>query len=313
MPDFHHYLPVSDDAMNWGAYLTSAGWTTIAAKQAYPPKGHPAVYQFDWRRGRVLPEFAMVFVARGRGEFESEPTGRVEFQSPTLLFLFPGVWHRYRPLPSVGWEERWICFNGEIAHRLANLGLIATDRAVAPLKETARLKEQFDDLLERVRAHPVQHSILLSLHGLGLIADALESTAPGAGAEIDAAIRSTVGSGLDDPITRQAMEIIWTHSHRPISVSDIARQLPVTRRTLDRRFAASTGRTVLDEINACRVSRAKRLLVETTLPIKSVSYLAGFSSVERMRVLFVEQEGASPSVYRETNTRRIEKSPLGGG
>jgi AraC-like DNA-binding protein len=313
MSDFHHYLPVSDDAMNWGAYLTSAGRMNIAARQSYPPKGHPAVYQFDWRRGRVLPEFAMVFIARGQGEFESEPTGRVEFKAPTLLFLFPGVWHRYRPLPAAGWEERWICFNGEIAHRLASLGLIAPARAVAALHETARLTEQFDDLLERVRSNPVQNSILLSLHGLGLIADALESTAAGAVVGTDAAIHPPVQSGLEDPITRQAMEIIWTHSHRPISVSDIAKQLPVTRRTLDRRFTAATGRTVLDEINACRVSRAKRLLVETTLPIKTVSYLAGFSSVERMRVLFVEQEGASPSVYRETHAQPAGPSSPASG
>jgi transcriptional regulator GlxA family with amidase domain len=40
------------------------------------------------------------------------------------------------------------------------------------------------------------------------------------------------------------------------------------------------------------------------LPIKTVSYLAGFSSVERMRVLFVEKEGASPSVYRDERTQQ---------
>jgi AraC-like DNA-binding protein len=301
MSDFHHYLPVNDDAMNWGAYLTSAGRATIAPRQSYPPKGHPAVYQFDWRRGRVLPEFAMIFISGGKGDFETEETGRREFDEPTLLFLFPGVWHRYRPRPETGWSERWICFNGEIAHRLASLGLIAPSRSLLPVRETTNLAKQFDRLLEQVRANPVQNSILLSLHGLGLVADALQSTAVGVG--VDAAVSTTADPGLDDPITRQAMEIIWTHSHRPISVNDIAKQLPVTRRTLDRRFTAATGRSVLDEINACRVSRAKRLLVETTLPIKTVSYLSGFSSVERMRVLFVEQEGASPSIYRQERTQ----------
>ena len=300
MSDFHHYLPVNDDAMNWGAYLTSAGTMSIAPRQSYPPKGHPAVYHFDWRRGRILPEFAMVFIDSGGGEFESELTGPREFAEPTLLFLFPGVWHRYRPVAETGWTERWICFNGEIAHRLASLGLIAPERALMAVNDPSQLGTQFDALLERVKANPVQNSILLSLHGLGLVADALQSTA--ATAAIDAEAPATSDQGLDDPITRQAMEIIWTHSHRPISVNDIAKQLPVTRRTLDRRFTAATGRSVLDEINACRVSRAKRLLVETTLPIKTVSYLAGFSSVERMRVLFVEQEGASPSVYRQEHS-----------
>ena len=84
-----------------------------------------------------------------------------------------------------------------------------------------------------------------------------------------------------------------------MSVSDIARQLPVTRRTLDRRFVEATGHSVLEEINACRLSRAKRLLTETDLPVKTVAHLAGFNSTERMRVVFVEREGISPTDYRK--------------
>jgi transcriptional regulator GlxA family with amidase domain len=58
------------------------------------------------------------------------------------------------------------------------------------------------------------------------------------------------------------------------------------------------GHSVLEEINACRLSRAKRLLTETDLPVKTVTHLAGFSSTERMRVVFVEREGVSPTTYR---------------
>jgi transcriptional regulator GlxA family with amidase domain len=108
----------------------------------------------------------------------------------------------------------------------------------------------------------------------------------------------------DDPVVQRALEIIWTHSPFPTSVSDIARQLPVTRRTLDRRFVEATGHSVLEEINACRLGRAKRLLTETDLPVKAVAHLAGFSSTERMRVLFVEREGVSPISYR----KRISQS-----
>lgn len=306
MQDTYHYLPVSNESMDWGAYLTSIGRKSVAAGQTYPPQGHPGVYQFDWRRGRVLPEFALVFVSAGAGAFESEETGLREFDEPTLLFLFPGVWHRYRPQRERGWTERWLCFNGEIAHRLASLGLITPSEAVLRVSDPDSLTRQFDSLLDKVCNNPIQNSILLSLQGFGLIADALLSTAAAPTAAVGALTKSA--AGLDDAIIRQAMEIIWTRSHLPISVSDIAKQLPVTRRTLDRRFAAVTGRSVLDEINACRVSRAKRLLVETTLPIKTVAYLAGFSSAERMRVLFVEEEGASPSIYRaERSTRPAEE------
>jgi transcriptional regulator GlxA family with amidase domain len=59
------------------------------------------------------------------------------------------------------------------------------------------------------------------------------------------------------------------------------------------------GHSVLEEINTCRLTRAKRLLEETELPVKSVAHLAGFSSGERMRVLFVEREGMNPTEYRK--------------
>jgi transcriptional regulator GlxA family with amidase domain len=101
-----------------------------------------------------------------------------------------------------------------------------------------------------------------------------------------------------DPLVKKALEIIWSPSDHPLSVADIARQLPVTRRTLDRRFAEVTGHSVLEEINTCRLSRAKQLLKETDLPVKNVARLAGFSSAERMRVLFVERIGLSPTDYR---------------
>jgi transcriptional regulator GlxA family with amidase domain len=56
------------------------------------------------------------------------------------------------------------------------------------------------------------------------------------------------------------------------------------------------------------LSRAKRLLKETDLPVKNVARLAGFSSAERMRVLFVERVGMSPTEYRRDAGSTSQKS-----
>ena len=50
------------------------------------------------------------------------------------------------------------------------------------------------------------------------------------------------------------------------------------------------GPCTMSRSNLCRVSRAKRLLSETDLPIKTVAYLAGFTCQERMRVTFLSHE-----------------------
>lgn len=104
---------------------------------------------------------------------------------------------------------------------------------------------------------------------------------------------------LDDPIVIRALDLIWSDQQRMLTVSDVADRLPVTRRTLDRRFAELVGHSVLEEILVARMSRATRLLRETDLPIKTVAHLAGFSSTERMRVAFTERLGLAPSAYRE--------------
>lgn len=115
---------------------------------------------------------------------------------------------------------------------------------------------------------------------------------------------------VDDDIVQQALQIIWSPTRQAIGVYDIARKLPVTRRTLDRRFSAAMGRSVLEEINNCRLTRAKRLLSETDLPVKTVSYLAGFPSRERMRLLFLAELGMTPSDYREQMQDAEQGSPF---
>jgi AraC-like DNA-binding protein len=296
---FFQYLPVTEEMMGWGMYVTGAGRTTIHPGERYPPSGHPALYQFDWVRGRTLPEFQLVFMSDGAGEFESEATGAVHFSGPALIFLFPGVWHRYRPEPKVGWTERWISFNGEMLHRLFDTALFGPRLAVATPHEPQRLAEQYDKILQSIHGHSVQHPLVLTFQAMSIISEAVAHRLEDAVSAGSVPRDDSAYSRMDDPIVQKALELIWTHSHYPMSVSDIAKQLPVTRRTLDRRFVEATGHSVLDEINACRLSRAKRLLAETELPVKTVARLAGFSSTERLRVTFVEREGISPTVFRK--------------
>jgi transcriptional regulator GlxA family with amidase domain len=109
---------------------------------------------------------------------------------------------------------------------------------------------------------------------------------------------------VDDPLVAGALELIWTYSHQILSVTQLARRLSVTRRMLDRRFRTALDRSVLEEINRCRLSRAKRLLEKTLFPLKTVARLAGFTSAERMRVVFREREKTTPAAFRRTAAGR---------
>jgi LacI family transcriptional regulator len=99
-----------------------------------------------------------------------------------------------------------------------------------------------------------------------------------------------------------------------LTVSDVARQLPITRRSLERRFHAALGHTILEEITHCRLDRAKRLLVRTDLSIKEVAATAGFPNADNMARVFRRLERMPPGEYRRQhrrsgNSRTVRKLP----
>jgi AraC-like DNA-binding protein len=306
LPDLHYYLPVNDDAMRWGIYLTGIGRCTVPPGSAYPPSAHPRLYNFLWDQGRVLPEFAVLLLNAGKGLFESKTTGQIIVTAPGVLFLLPGVWHRYRPMREIGWTERWFCFNGELAHRLMEMPLRLHESPFRQVADPAQLVGSFDNLIQKVFVNPSGNSVLLSLHALGLLGTVIETAA---GAELPSALEPSVRRDLtDDALVSRAVARIWTRGHQAISVEQVAEATGVGRRTLERRFQQSIGHSIVEEIINCRMNRAKRLLEETELPVKVVAYLSGFPSTERMRVAFVRREQISPGRYR----RRARQGPISG-
>jgi AraC-like DNA-binding protein len=293
----YHYLPVDDAAMSWGIYLTSIGRQTVPSGERYPIEEHPDLYYFRWEQGRTLPEFQAVLITQGQGVFESEPTGPIAVPENSVFLLFPGVRHRYRPLQEIGWTQRWIGLNGTFLHHTMNPRLVRPESPVLPVTNAPQIAKAYDALLDRVHANPSQNSVLFSFHALGMLATIL-ATATSEPAQNNLQPLTALPP-ISDPVASQTMEFIWTRSHLAISVPQIAKALGLTRRTLERRFHAALGHSILDEIVACRLNRAKRLLLETDLPVKAVTHLSGFTSDERMRVVFLERLGVSPTNFRE--------------
>jgi len=93
------YLPISDEIMLRGFYVTSAGYQHTAPGEQFPPEQHPLVYHLYGDRGRTLPEFALVLFTEGQGEFESAKAGKQKIDANDLILITPGQWHRYRPEP----------------------------------------------------------------------------------------------------------------------------------------------------------------------------------------------------------------------
>ena len=110
---------------------------------------------FAWQRGRILQEYQIVYVHAGQGQFESHAAGPRTVPAGTAILLFPGVWHRYRPDPTTGWEEYWIGFAGEDAERLRKRGFITPDEPLLKTGSDDLILHAFTTLLDRMRAEPL--------------------------------------------------------------------------------------------------------------------------------------------------------------
>lgn len=110
--------------------------------------------------------------------------------------------------------------------------------------------------------------------------------------------RSSETLAIDDPEVVFTVRFIREHAHVPLRVSDVLQQVPLGRRTLERRFQKAFGRGLADEIRRAHLELAQRLLVRTDFPMKIIALKAGFSDFRHMAVVFRQEVGISPTAYR---------------
>ncbi len=109
---------------------------------------------------------------------------------------------------------------------------------------------------------------------------------------------STDVVAVADPDVAAAVAYIREHAAENIGVAKVVRALSIARRRLERCFREALGRTILEEIHRVRVERAKHLLAETDLPMPLVAERSGFSSPQRLAVVFRRVSGTCPQSYR---------------
>ncbi len=92
----------------------------------------------------------------------------------------------------------------------------------------------------------------------------------------------------------------WMTSHLrdDLSVEVLAARVNMSERNFSRRYADETGLTPARAVERLRTEEARRLLSDTSLPIKRVAQLCGFGSDETMRRSFLRLLRVSPQDYR---------------
>ena len=110
---------------------------------------------------------------------------------------------------------------------------------------------------------------------------------------------STDALAIRDAAVVAALNFIRSRADDDLRIDQVAAHAASGRRMLEYKFRQLVGHTILEEIRRVRVQRVKQLLSDTDLPMPAVARRSGFSTPQRMSVVFRQATGLTPSAYRQ--------------
>ena len=85
------YLVINPNDLLWGMAVNSVGFQEIGPGMPYPPSNHPSRYLFSAEKGRVLNEYQLLYITKGKGYFTSTSlVHKLPVKKGNILLLFPG-------------------------------------------------------------------------------------------------------------------------------------------------------------------------------------------------------------------------------
>lgn len=102
-----------------------------------------------------------------------------------------------------------------------------------------------------------------------------------------------------DTLIATTLQLMQDNLEDPKQIRELAAQVGVSTRKLERRFQDKTDTTPLAAYRMLRVERAHQLLVHTDLPLAEIVVATGFGSRTNLRHWFKKGYGTSPQTLRQ--------------
>lgn len=273
--------------------MTSLGHLVTRPHASYPGRSsiHPSDHIFSWEKGRVLESWQIVVIHNGSGQFESKPTGTCHLVAGSTFLIFPGVWHRYRPDPGIGWSESWLEINGAMIDQLWSAGEVDPARAVQHLGGDS----EFLEALFRCQTLATGE-----IHRSGPLL---------ASATLETIARWVVNSSAGkyppkriDSIVHRARTILMSDEGLAMPISQLAKLLSVAPAHLRRSFRAQTGIPPKEYQQQIRLRRARSLLRNSDLSVTEIAELLHYSSAFHLSAEFKKAFGIPPTKWRSRSS-----------
>jgi transcriptional regulator GlxA family with amidase domain len=131
--------------------------------------------------------------------------------------------------------------------------------------------------------------------------------------------RSGNQSQFSEPLRRQEKEppklrdvaaFVLSHLDAPLPVECIAAGIGMSPRSLSRYCREHFHESPAELVRRLRVDEARRLLVETSLPVKDITERAGLGNASTLWRAFTQTLGVTPAEYRARFAAQPESTPV---
>ena len=281
------YLIVNDMDQKFGLWVNTVGFQSIQPDSPYPLKDHPSGYFFNAQKGRVLREYQLVYITKGRGLFSSETTPEKQVCKGRLMVLFPGQWHTYHPYRQTGWNEYYIGFEGPVIDNLVKGGFLSKDNQVLEVGLNEELVSLFSRALEIAEADKIfsqQYLGGIVLHIVGMI--------------LSISKNKIFEVGDVDQKIEQAKIIMNENVFKDIDPEELAMKLNISYSWFRKVFKDYTGYAPAKYFQELKLRKAKQLLVGTSHSVKEISFMLDYKSTEHFFSLFKKRTAITPLEYR---------------
>ena len=113
--------------------------------------------------------------------------------------------------------------------------------------------------------------------------------------------QSSSQDAVADEALARALHLIRSRVFSGVDIERVAREVGLSRRSLERRFATQLHHSINTYISRILIDRIKALLIETDYTIGHIGSLVGIEHMQRLYQLFKKHTGLTPSEFRKNN------------
>ncbi len=105
------------------------------------------------------------------------------------------------------------------------------------------------------------------------------------------------------PVVQKAITYVTSDLRAPLGLRFLAARLSVNESYLSTRFRKEVGMPLTEYVNRRRIEQAKKLLLQTDMPVKMVGLQCGVPDVYYFSRMFKRLVGLTPKSFRESGGR----------